>query len=151
MKTKHVTFAVLALMLMPLVTPEAHASAVRASGASLFLPTTGQAMNGQLGNTKTKLMAVAEVGLVTTTAILGGVVGGPVVWVALGPLIANHVWSATDAYMNARNQAASPVVEQQVMDAQRALELSRQRRFDREETYQSSLRERINQAALAAR
>jgi len=151
MKTKQLALAVLALMLMPIVTPQAHASAAKAAGASLFLPTTGQAMNGQIGNTKTKLMAVAEVGLVTTTAILGGVVGGPVVWVALGPLIANHAWSATDAYINAKKQAASPVVEQQVMDAQRALELSRQRRFDRDETYQSSLRDRINQAAATAR
>jgi len=70
MKTKHLVLAVLALMIMPVVTPEAHASAAKAAGASLFLPTTGQAMNGQIGNTKTKLMAVAEVGLVTTTAIL---------------------------------------------------------------------------------
>ena len=150
MKTKKIALAVLALMLMPMLASQAHANSARAAGASLFLPTTGQAMNGQIGNTKTKLMAVAEVGLVTTTAILGGVVGGPVVWVALGPLIANHVWSSADAYMNAKNQASSPVVEQQVMDAQRALELSRQRRFDRDETYQSSLRDRINQAAVAA-
>jgi len=150
MKFRPISFAVLALMMLPLVSPEAHASAAKAAGASLFLPTTGQAMNGQLGNSKTKFMAVAEVGLVTTTAILGGVVGGPVIWAALGPLIANHAWSATDAYINAKKQASSPAVEQQVMDAQRALELSRQRRFDREETYQSSLRDRINQAALAA-
>ncbi len=150
MKLKHLALAVIVLMLIPALTPQAHANAAKAAGASLFLPTTGQAMNGQIGNTKTKLMAVAEVGLVTTTAILGGVVGGPIIWVALGPLIANHAWSATDAYVNAKN-GQSPVVEQQVMDAQRALELSRQRRFDREETYQSSLRDRINQAALTAR
>jgi|SRR3989338_8095517 len=129
----------------------AYAVGMKEAGASLFLPTTGQAMNGQIGNTKTKFMAVAEVGLVTTTAILGGVVGGPVVWVALGPLIANHAWSATDAYVNAQHKAQSPVVEQQVMDAQHALELSRQRRFERDETYQSSLRDRINQAAVTAR
>lgn len=147
---KLLALAVMALMMMPAAAPQAHASAAKAAGASLFLPTTGQAMNGQIGSTKTKLMAVAEVGLVTTTAILGGVVGGPIIWVALGPLIANHAWSATDAYVNAKNRT-NPMVEQQVMDAQRALELSRQRRFDREETYQSSLRDRINQAALNAR
>ena len=45
--------------------------------SSLFLPTTGQAMNGQMGSAKTKIMAGLEAGLITTTAILGGVVGGP--------------------------------------------------------------------------
>ncbi len=151
MKNKSLTILIAILMLLPLLTPPAHAMGMREAGASLFLPTTGQAMNGQIGNTKTKIMAVAEVGLVTTTAILGGVVGGPVIWVALGPLIANHVWSSTDAYITARNKPESPVVEAQVMDAQKALELSRQRRFDREETVHSSLRDRVNQAAIEAR
>ena len=151
MKNKWLSAVAGTLLILPVLISPAYAMGMKEAGASLFLPTTGQAMNGQIGSTKTKIMAVAEVGLVTTTAILGGVVGGPVVWVALGPLIANHVWSSTDAYVNARSKTESPLVEAQVLDAQRALELSRQRRFDREETYHSSLRDRVSQAALEAR
>ncbi len=150
MKNKWFSAALAAFLFLPVLAPSAHANGMREAGASLFLPTTGQAMNGQIGNTKTKLMAVVEVGLVTTTAILGGVVGGPIVWVALGPLIANHVWSSTDAYVSAKSKVEAPAVEAQVLDAQRALELSRQRRFDREEAYHSDLRERVSQAAAAA-
>ena len=99
-------------------------------------------MNGQLGNTKTKVMAGLEVALITTVAILGGVVGGGVIWAGLGPLIANHAWSATDAYANAQNRQ-DPYLQQQMTEAQSALELSRERRFSREQGARSDIRERI--------
>ena len=93
--------------------------------SSLFLPTTGQAMNGQMGSAKTKIMAGLEAGLITTTAILGGVVGGPVVWAGVGPLIANHVWSAFDAYANASPEVSDQ--QKQLEEAQRILQESQKR------------------------
>ena len=78
----------------------------RQAAASLILPTTGQAMNGELGKTKTKIMAGLEFGLVTTATILGiAGSGGTVLWAAL-PLVGNHVWSSVDAYKGARRNAA---------------------------------------------
>jgi len=70
---------------------------VREGFSSLVLPGTGQVMNGQASDGKTKVIAVVEVAALTTTAILGGFVGGPVIWAGLGPLIANHVYAAADA------------------------------------------------------
>lgn len=127
--------------------PLAHAK-VKEAGASLLLPTTGQAMNGQLGNTKTKLMAGVEVAAITTIAVIGFAGGGPAVWFGAGPLIANHVYSSVDAYKNAGrgNQADISINQQEMLDAQRNLELSRERRFDREQTYRSDIRERIQRA-----
>lgn len=93
--------------------------------SSLFLPTTGQAMNGQMGSAKTKIMAGLEAGLITTTAILGGVVGGPVIWAGVGPLIANHVWSAFDAYANASPEVSDQ--QKQLEEAQRILQESQKR------------------------
>ena len=136
---------IVALMVVAFLAPSAFAIGAKEAGASLLLPTTGQAMNGQLGNSKTKIMGALEVGLVTGTAILGGVVGGPVVWATAGPLIANHLWSATDAYRNAQNKY-TPAVQQQMFDSQRTLELSRQKRFEREQDYRSDIRERIMRA-----
>lgn len=137
------------LMLLAFQAPSASAMGAKEAAASLFLPTTGQSMNGELGSTKTKVMAGLEVGLITTVAILGGVVGGGVVWAGLGPLIANHLWSAADAYKGAQYKS-NPMLEQQMMEAQRALEISRQRRFDREQTQRSDVRERIMAAGERA-
>lgn len=73
--------------------------------ASLVLPGWGQYLNGELdtknGKIKTGAMIIIEVAAIVTTAVVGGVSGSPAVWVGLGLLIANHVWSATDAYVNA--------------------------------------------------
>jgi len=147
-RSKAVCLVMALLMLCAMQTP-AFAVGAKQAGASLLLPTTGQAMNGQLGNTKTKIMAGLEVGLITTVAILGGVVGGGVIWAALGPLIANHVWSATDAYVTAQKRN-DPVIQAQMLEAQRTLELSRQRRFSREEEVRSDIRNRVLQAGEQA-
>ncbi len=121
---------------------------VKEGVSSLLLPTTGQAQNGQLGATKTKFMAGVEVAAVTTIAIIGFAGGGPAVWFGAGPLIANHLYSSVDAYKNA---GRNPDYDQQTMyDAQRNIELSRERRFEREQAYRSDVRERIQRAGEQA-
>lgn len=141
------------LMLSVSLTPSASAEGFREGSASLLLPTTGQAMNGQLGNGKTKVMAGVEVASITAVTVLGLATGGAaVLWGAI-PLAANHLWSATDAYKNADNKnqmylAASP--DQEMIDAQRTLEYSRQNRFDREQAGRYDLRERVRLAGEQA-
>ena len=149
MKNKTLSLAMIIFTMFAVSTPSAFAIGAKEAGASLFLPTTGQAMNNELGSTKTKVMAGVEVAAITTVAILGGVVGGPVIWAGLGPLIANHAWSAADAYKGAQYKR-DPLVQQQMSEAQRTLELSRQRRFDREQTYRSDIRDRILNAGEPA-
>ncbi|MDD5216777.1 MAG: hypothetical protein PHN49_00115 [Candidatus Omnitrophica bacterium] len=145
MKNKILALTLVVLMTLAFTTPCAYAVGMKEATASLLLPTTGQAMNGQLSNGKTKIMAGVEVASVTALAILGGVVGGPVIWAAAGPLIVNHVWSAADAYRGAQYKM-NPMTEQQMTDAQRMLEVSRQRRFEREQYGRSDIRSRILQA-----
>ncbi len=142
MKPKTLSLPLVFLIVFSLVAPSAFAEGGKEAAASLFLPTTGQAMNGELGSTKTKVMAGVEVAAITTIAILGGVVGGGVVWVGLAPLIANHAWSATDAYKNAQDKQ-DPAVQEQMAEAQRMLELSRQKRFEREQSQRSDIRDRV--------
>ena len=149
MMKKVVCVSLTLLMVFALSTTPVFAVGAKEAGASLLLPTTGQAMNNQLGSKKTKLMAGVEVAAITTVAILGIVVGGPVIWAGLGPLIANHVWSSADAYKNAKSKT-DPLIQQQMLDAQRTLELSRQRRFEREEAARSGIRERIARAGEQA-
>lgn len=129
----------------------AHAK-LKEAGASLLLPTTGQAMNGQLGSGKTKFMAGVEVAAITTIAVIGFAGGGPAVWFGAGPLVANHLYSSVDAYKNAGqdNQANITIAEQEMIEAQRNIEYSRERRFDREQEYRSDLRERIRRAGEQA-
>lgn len=130
----------------------AHAK-LKEAGASLLLPTTGQAMNGQLGNGKTKFMAGVEVAAITTIAVIGFAGGGPAVWFGAGPLVANHLYSSVDAYKNAGksgDQANISIAEQEMLEAQRNIEYSRERRFDREQEYRSDLRERIRRAGEQA-
>ncbi len=129
------------LMIFAFMTP-AFAEGAKEFGASLLLPTTGQAMNGEISATKTKIMAGIEVASITTVALLGTLVGGGVVWAGLGPLIANHAWSALDAYRGAQQNKTDPYIQQQLSEAQRSLDLSRQRRFDRE----MSIREKVLKA-----
>ena len=133
------------LILGPVWMPLVYAAGGREAGASLILPTTGQAMNGQLGEGKTKLMAGIEVAAITTIAIVGWAVGGPAVWFGVGPLLANHVWSSADAYKNAQGKQYN-YGQEEMLDAQRNLELSRQRRYEREQAYRSDVRERIRRA-----
>lgn len=146
MKSKALSLVLAGVMLLGVQAPSAFAIGAREAGASLLLPTTGQAMNGQLSTTKSKVMAGVEVAAITTVAILGGAVGGGVVWAGLGPLIANHIWSATDAYQSAQNRQ-DPALQAQMNMAQRTLEYSHQRRFEREEAQRSDLRDRMRAAA----
>jgi len=138
------SFLVVFLMIFTSLSPAAFAVGGKEFGASLLLPTTGQAMNNEIGATKTKIMAGIEVAAVTTTILLATLTSGGLFWVGLGPLIANHAWSATDAFKTARSNQNNndPYIQQQLSSAQRTLDVSRQNRFDRE----SDIRERILRA-----
>jgi len=127
----------------------AMAAGTKQAASSLLLPTTGQAMNGELRETKTKVMAGVEVAAITTVAILGGVVGGPVIWAGLGPLIANHAWSAVDAYKGAQNKE-NAFAEYQMTQAQKTIDMSRQTRYDAAQAQHFDLRERMRLAAESA-
>ena len=151
MKTKTLSALLVLFVIFSFYVPSSYAVGGKEAAASFFLPTTGQAMNDELGSTKTKIMAGLEVASITTVAILGGVVGGPVVWAGLGPLIANHAWSAADAYHGAGRKQNTVVQEQfQMSQAQKNLELSRQRRFEREQTSRADIRQRVAMAGEAA-
>ncbi len=150
MRKKHLLFTILILMSFVFSASTAYAVGAKEAGASLLVPTYGQSMNNEIYKTKTKFMAGIEVAAITATVVLGVTVGGPVVWAGLGPLIANHVWSSADAYHGAQAKK-DPTIQQQMLDAQRTLELSRQRRYDRQQSYQSDLRSRIALAAQQAR
>lgn len=73
--------------------------------ASLVLPGWGQYLNGEMetkaGKIKTGVMIVLEIGGIVTTILLGTLVGYPVIWVGIGILMFNHIWSAVDAYAKA--------------------------------------------------
>ena len=62
-------------MAFPLCPHSVYALGGKEAAASLLLPTTGQAMNGELGKTKTKMMGAIEIASVTTIAILGIFIG----------------------------------------------------------------------------
>jgi hypothetical protein len=141
---KRFSFLLAFLMILASLSPSAFAVGAKQFGASLLLPTTGQAMNGEIGATKTKIMAGIEVAAVTTTILLATLTTGGIFWAGLGPLIANHAWSAADAFKTARsnNNGNDPYIQQQLSSAQRTLDVSRQNRFDRE----SDIRQRILKA-----
>jgi hypothetical protein len=71
--------------------------------ASLVLPGWGQYLNNEMdtksGKLKTGAMIVLEIGGIVTTILLGTLVGYPVIWVGIGILMFNHIWSASDAYI----------------------------------------------------
>ena len=73
--------------------------------ASLVVPGWGQYLNGEMeskgGKIKTGAMIILEIGGIVTTILLGTLVGYPVIWVGIGILMFNHIWSATDAYAKA--------------------------------------------------
>ncbi len=140
---KHLSCLIAFLMIFASLSPAVFAAGGKEFGASLLLPTTGQAMNGEIGATKTKIMAGIEVAAVTTTILLATLTTGGVFWAGLGPLIANHAWSAADAFKTARSgNNNDPYIQQQLSSAQRTLDVSRQNRFDRE----SDIRQRILRA-----
>ena len=71
--------------------------------ASLVLPGWGQYLNKEMetksGKLKTGAMIVLEIGGIVTLVLLWTLVGYPVLWVGVGILMFNHIWSATDAYV----------------------------------------------------
>ena len=77
---KMVSYFILGAMFFSAQT--AYAEGVKQGAASFVLPTTGQYMNGEFNESKTKLMAGMEVAAITTTVLLATLVGGPVVWAA---------------------------------------------------------------------
>ncbi len=146
---KNRLFFLSAFLVLILFSNQVFAEGLKEAGASLLLPTTGQAMNGQLGNTKTKIMGGVEVISVAAVTIVGIATGGGAVLLAAAPLAANHLWSAADAYHSAKTKR-DPVAEQQLLEAQRNLDLSRQGRYEREREYQSDVRDRIRRAGELA-
>ena len=148
MKTKSLSLAVIFSILFVSSIPQVFATGLKEGTSSLLLPTTGQSMNGESSAAKTKLMAGVEVLAVTTVAVLGVASGGGIVWAGLGPLIVNHVWSAADAYSTAqKNQEWQ---QPSIAEAQKTLELSRQRRFEHEQAGRYDIRERVRQAGEQA-
>ena len=71
--------------------------------ASLLLPGWGQYLNNEMdsksGKLKTGAMIVIEIGGIVTTILLGTLVGYPQIWIGIGILMFNHLWSASDAYL----------------------------------------------------
>lgn len=71
--------------------------------ASLLLPGWGQYLNNEMdtkgGKLKTGAMIVLEIGGIVTTILLGTLVSYPQIWIGIGILAFNHLWSATDAYL----------------------------------------------------
>ena len=98
---KLVTIVVIFALVILALPQTVIAEGVREGVSSFLLPGSGQAMNNQFGTTKTKIMAGVEVASIATLAVLGSVVGGPIIWAGLGPLLGNHAWSAVDAYYHA--------------------------------------------------
>lgn len=146
MNIKFFPLAVSFLMMSNVYLPNsAQAGGFKEAGASFLVPTTGQAMNGEIGATKTKIMAGIELASITAITVLGIAAGGGVVWFGLGPLLGNHLVSAVDAFQGAQYKE-DPNFQSQVVDAQRTLDMSRQRRFEREQNYRSDIRDRVRRA-----
>ncbi len=143
---KIIVFIAVLFFTSHVVIPHAFATGGKEAFSSLILPTTGQAMNGEIGSTKTKVMTGVEAASVTVVTILGLATGGGIVWVGLVPLIGNHVWSSVDAFTGARSKKYDPEMDAQMADAQQTIDLSRQRRFEREQSYRSDVRERVRRA-----
>ena len=150
MSKKNVSLFLSFFMILSVFSTPAHAVGLKEASSSLLLPPSGQVMNGEYGTTKSKIMAGVEVAAVTTVVILGLATGGGVVWAGLGPLLANHLWSATDAYKSANRNYQNPAYQQQLADAQRNIEYSRDQRFQREDQRYSSIRDRIQRAGEEA-
>lgn len=145
MSNKSFSLALIFAFALSLYPSSAYATGGKEAAASLFLPTTGQAMNGELGKGKTKIMGGVEVASITAIAILGITTGGAAVLIGLGPLAANHLWSSVDAYKGAKNKQ-NLQAQDQLSDAQGSLELSRQGRFEREQGRRLTIRERLDRA-----
>ena len=110
--TKKIVAVMLLLTVMTLSSGVAYAAeedrgkrSLTRGAASLLVPGWGQYLNEEMetknGKLKTGTMIVLEVGGIVTTILLGTLVGYPVIWVGIGILMFNHIWSAVDAYAKA--------------------------------------------------
>lgn len=103
-------FLMVALMFSGVTAAPAHAadSGVSQGVKSLLIPGWGQYDNGEFntrsGKMKVGAMAALEIAAIITTGVVGGVVGAPQVWIGIGLFIANHTWSALDAFINATKE-----------------------------------------------
>ena len=116
-------FLIIAMFLFTLDIPvclAAESSGLREGGASLLIPGWGQYMNGefetQKGKLKVSVMAALEIAAIVTTAVVGGIVGYPLIWVGIGIFILNHAWSAFDAFMNAGKEPGVTLSTAQTVD-----------------------------------
>ena len=112
MLKKLMSVLVITAMVMS-VCPMAHADEGQCDGdksltrgaASLLLPGWGQYLNNEMesknGKLKTGAMIVIEIGGILTSILVGTLVGYPQIWIGVGILIFNHIWSASDAYIKA--------------------------------------------------
>lgn len=154
MKIKFLSFLTAFLFVLSLAVPQAYAAGGKEAAASFFLPTTGQAMNGELGTRKAQAMAGIEFAAITATTLIGLTTGGAAVLFGAIPLAANHVWSSMDAGRVAKQKSqyspANPIAYQQMIESQKAMEMSRQDRFDQEEQSRPDFRERMRAAAEPA-
>ncbi len=144
MNKKMISILLILLAVFTLHTPSSYATGGKEATASLFLPTTGQAMNGELGKGKTKLMAGVEVVSIALITTLGIATGGGIVWVGLAPLIGNHVYSSVDAYKGAKNKKNNLMNQREQTPG--SIEMGNQNRYDRVQPYRSDLRERMIRA-----
>jgi len=98
----------------------AEGSALAPAFKSLLIPGWGQYQNGEFeteaGKVKVGVMAALEVAAIITTAVVGGVVGAPQVWAGIGLFIANHAWSALDAFVNAKESPSVKLGTQPASD-----------------------------------
>lgn len=108
MKKRQIAVGLLVLFCWWTASGVAHAAgenSLTRGAASLIVPGWGQYLNGELettgGKIKTGVMILTEIAAIITTSVVGGVTGYPQIWVGIGLFIFNHVWSATDAYLNA--------------------------------------------------
>ncbi|MBI4971583.1 MAG: hypothetical protein HZC17_07080 [Candidatus Omnitrophica bacterium] len=78
---------------------------VIAGASSLVLPPVGQIENKEGTKPKSFIMGAVEACGITALVLTATLVGGPIVWVGIGPLMANHIWSGTEAYATAKRKS----------------------------------------------
>ncbi|MSR77932.1 MAG: hypothetical protein EXS63_06895 [Candidatus Omnitrophica bacterium] len=80
-------------------------SGLEEGASSLIVPGWGQYINGEFqtdsGRLKSGTMIAVEIAAIITVSVVGGVAGYPLVWIGIGLLLANHIWSSLDAYLHA--------------------------------------------------
>ena len=110
------------IILFSAIIPSAMAAdnSLTSAGKSLLIPGWGQYHNGEFqtegGKAKVAVMAAIEVAAIVTTAVVGGTVGMPAAWVGIGLFIGNHVWSALDAFVNAKSEPGVNLSTQQPLE-----------------------------------